>query len=58
MKTTIEFKHKRRKVQTSVTISQEARAMLEVMAEENGIPKSVVMEMAIRRLAKELGAGA
>lgn len=43
------------KQKTSVSLSQEARRLLERLAEKSGISQSAVLELAIREKAKSEG---
>ena len=49
------FPAQRRKHITTVTLDEHDRVLLEVLAKENGLNRTDVIRMAIRRLAKELG---
>jgi hypothetical protein len=50
------FPAHRKKYITTITLDETERGLLHDLAEQNGLTRTEVMRMAIRRLAKELGA--
>jgi hypothetical protein len=51
-----EFPTHRKKHITTITLDEDERGLLNILAEQNGLNRTDVVRMAIRRLAKELGA--
>jgi len=46
---------KKSKAVTTVRLTEEAKTLLRQLSEEMGISQTAVMELAIRKMAKELG---
>lgn len=54
-KTGQQFPMRRGKHVTTVTLDERDRTLLDMLAEENGLRRTEIIRMSIRRLAKELG---